>query len=155
LKGSYFPTPNPGTSDNSQYFDSIRVAFNGSDISHGATGNASGTVGFGRSGVETASYGGERFGIEEREARLGWTPNYAAASPSAAGNVVASLVPRSAHTHDRRGMQVATAGATAEHVAASEEARQAAPHSPTSLLASKASGPDLSLGASAGPTRRA
>jgi hypothetical protein len=65
LWGRYFPTSDPGQSDNPLFFKVINKVFtDGTNISLGATGNASGTVGFGGCGRETAKFGGERFGVE-------------------------------------------------------------------------------------------
>jgi len=60
---SYYPRisfrPRPGAN----YQDNLLAAFQGSDITGGATGNASGNVGF-AGGPQTLAAGGERFGIE-------------------------------------------------------------------------------------------
>ncbi len=71
LCGHYFPRSRDGTYtpiriNNPAYFALIRkVAEEGTNTTYGATGNASGTVGFGRRGFQTAAYRGERFGVEE------------------------------------------------------------------------------------------
>jgi hypothetical protein len=44
----------------------------GSNVANYATGNASGTVGFGKGGYRTASYGGENYGVEAAD-RDWWT----------------------------------------------------------------------------------
>lgn len=78
VTGAYFPTHNPGSSDKQAYHDIIRrVAKDGTNITKGATGNASGTVGFGwgsTNGGQTAAFGGERFGIEKADAK--WKPTF-------------------------------------------------------------------------------
>jgi len=89
LSGSYYPTPNPGSSHNPKYIAAITKAWQeGTDTTHGATGNASGTVGFGvRGGYydsshhwvspnQTASIGGERFGYEQADLKRGWLDKY-------------------------------------------------------------------------------
>ena len=49
VTGSYFPTSDPGTSDNKTFQSIIReVAEKGTNTTNGATGNASGMVGFGQ-----------------------------------------------------------------------------------------------------------
>ncbi|NDE89870.1 MAG: hypothetical protein EB059_01830 [Alphaproteobacteria bacterium] len=64
LSGSYFPTSHPGRSDNPHYHAVIYKVFNeGTNITNGATGNASGTVGFG-GGPQMYAANGERFGVE-------------------------------------------------------------------------------------------
>jgi hypothetical protein len=89
LSGSYYPTPHPGSSHNPQYQEAINKAWKGgSDITHGATGNASGHVGFGVPGGhydaqhkwvspnQTANIGGERFGYEQVDLNKGWLNKY-------------------------------------------------------------------------------
>jgi hypothetical protein len=77
LSGRYYPTSTPGYSNNPSYLASIDKAHNqGTDITHGATGNASGHVGFGRGGRQTARFGGEKFGQEEVDLRRGWAQKY-------------------------------------------------------------------------------
>jgi hypothetical protein len=89
LSGSYYPTPHPGSSHNPQYVSAITNAWkNGTDTTHGATGNASGRVGFGAPGGhydaqhkwvstnQTANFGGERFGYEQVDLSKGWLKKY-------------------------------------------------------------------------------
>jgi hypothetical protein len=89
LSGSYYPTSHPGSSHNPQYVGAITNAWkNGSDTTHGATGNASGRVGFGAPGGhydgehkwvstnQTANIGGERFGHEQVDINKGWLDKY-------------------------------------------------------------------------------
>ena len=48
LTGSYYPTHNPGSSHNPALVDAVTKAWKeGTDTIYGATGNASGRVGFG------------------------------------------------------------------------------------------------------------
>src|SRR5262249_55989335 len=48
LTGRYYPTHNPGSSHDPRYIEAITKAWKeGTDTIHGATGNASGRVGFG------------------------------------------------------------------------------------------------------------
>ena len=87
VTGSYFPTNDPGSSDNKVFHQIIReVAEKGTNTTNGATGNASGMVGFGQGKTvkkddgsvwapgQTAQFGGERFGIEGPDKN--WTPKY-------------------------------------------------------------------------------
>lgn len=87
VTGSYFPTNNPGESDNPKFHGIIKeVAERGTNITFGATGNASGNVGFGsgkavmqpdgsyKAPNQTASFGGERFGLEKADQK--WKPKY-------------------------------------------------------------------------------
>lgn len=77
LSGSYYPHSRPGYSDNPQYIKAIETAYlYGTDITHGATGNASGGVGFGRGGFQTARFGGEKFGWESVDIGLDWQDKY-------------------------------------------------------------------------------
>jgi hypothetical protein len=89
LSGKYYPTNNPGSSHNPEYSGAITQAWkDGTDTTHGATGNASGKVGFGVSGGhydqshqwvspnQTANIGGERFGYEQRDLDHGWQQKY-------------------------------------------------------------------------------
>ena len=87
VTGSYFPTSDPGTSDNKTFQSIIReVAEKGTNTTNGATGNASGMVGFGQGKAvkkddgsiwapgQTAEFGGERFGVEAPDKN--WVPKY-------------------------------------------------------------------------------
>jgi hypothetical protein len=77
LCGSYYPTPNPGSSCNPAFIRAITTVWNqGIDITHGATGNASGSVGFGRGGRQLAVFGGEKFGVEGVDRNSDWVRNY-------------------------------------------------------------------------------
>ena len=89
LTGSYYPTHNPGRSNNPEHIAAITHAWQeGSDTTHGATGNASGRVGFGVRGGhydenhhwvspnQTAHIGGERFGHEQVDLNRGWLDKY-------------------------------------------------------------------------------
>lgn len=89
LSGSYYPTSHPGRSNNPDFVDSVTTAWKqGTDTTHGATGNASGTVGFGVRGGhydgnhhwvspnQTARIGGERFGHEQVDINNGWLAKY-------------------------------------------------------------------------------
>lgn len=89
LSGGYYPTSHPGMSHNPQYFAAISKAYSeGTDTIFGATGNASGTVGFGRRGGhrdasghwvspnQVARIGGERFGFEQDDLNRGWLDRY-------------------------------------------------------------------------------
>jgi len=89
LTGNYYPTHNPGSSHNPEYIHSITKAWNeGTDTIQGATGNASGRVGFGVSGGhydgnrqwvspnQTARINGERFGYEQVDLNKGWLQKY-------------------------------------------------------------------------------
>ncbi len=70
---SYWPVnqPSPGYSNNPAFIDTIsRVCRNGTNLSLGATGNASGSVSTGR---ETFRSRGERFGVEVGD--TGWWNN--------------------------------------------------------------------------------
>lgn len=77
VTGSYYPTLTPTRSSNPAFHQIINeVARQGTNTTNGATGNASGTVGFGRGSArrlsngqlwapgQTAAFGGERFGVE-------------------------------------------------------------------------------------------
>jgi hypothetical protein len=90
LCGSYYPTSRPGSSHNREYIEAIKTAWlQGTDTVHGATGNASGHVGFGIAGGhydtdghwvsinQTARIGGERFGYELVDIKHGWLARYA------------------------------------------------------------------------------
>jgi hypothetical protein len=57
----------------------------GSNIADYATGNASGTVGFGKGGYRTASYGGENYGVEAPD--RGWWQKLGLEGPKAPGSV--------------------------------------------------------------------
>jgi len=89
LSGSYYPTSRPGSSYNPEFKDSITKAWKeGTDTTHGATGNASGHVGFGVRGGhydankqwvspnQTVRFGGERFGHEQVDINKGWLSKY-------------------------------------------------------------------------------
>jgi hypothetical protein len=89
LSGKYYPTAHPGVSHNPQYVGAITDAWkNGTDTTHGATGNASGRVGFGARGGhydenhqwastnQTANIGKERFGHEQVDLDRGWLRKY-------------------------------------------------------------------------------
>ena len=89
LSGKYYPTAHPGVSHNPQYVGAITDAWkNGTDTTHGATGNASGRVGFGARGGhydenhqwastnQTANIGKERFGHEQVDLDRGWLKKY-------------------------------------------------------------------------------
>jgi hypothetical protein len=89
LSGKYYPTRNPGSSHNPQYVAAINNAWkNGTDTTHGATGNASGHVGFGVRGGhydanhqwvspnQIANIGRERFGYEQVDLDKGWMKKY-------------------------------------------------------------------------------
>jgi hypothetical protein len=78
LTGKYYPTHSPGWSNNPRYMDAINKAWKeGTDTIFGATGNASGKVGFGVRGGhydanrqwvspnQTVRINGERFGYEQ------------------------------------------------------------------------------------------
>jgi len=87
VTGNYFPTHDPGSSNNKEFHDVIReVAYQGTNITNGATGNGSSMVGFGNGPArrlkdgsiwapgQTAAYGGERFGLEAPDKN--WKPKY-------------------------------------------------------------------------------
>lgn len=76
LSGSYYPTSNPGGSTKPEFVAAINKAWKeGTDTTHGATGN--GAAGFGKGGRETAKIGGESFGMEENDLkRYGWQKKY-------------------------------------------------------------------------------
>lgn len=87
VSGAYFPTSRPGRSDDQELIGIIKeVQANGTDTTNGATGNASGSVGFGYGKAkrdkdgnwhapgQTATFGGERFGREKNDEN--WTPTY-------------------------------------------------------------------------------
>lgn len=90
LSGSYYPTPHPGRSDNPAFIAAINKAHQeGTDTIEGATGNASGRVGFGRRGGhfdrerghwvspnQTVHINGERFGYEQVDLNKGWMAKY-------------------------------------------------------------------------------
>lgn len=89
LKGSYYPTSNPGKSSNPDYHEAIDKAWKeGTDTIEGATGNASGRVGFGAGRArrnedgemvapnQTVSINGERFGYEQVDLDRGWMKEY-------------------------------------------------------------------------------
>lgn len=63
--GSYTPLPESAAHPEriSEYQNALKSVLGGSNISQFATGNASGNVGFG-GGPQTATFGGEKFGIE-------------------------------------------------------------------------------------------
>ena len=60
---SYYPAPSLRRGTGANYYLNLAAAMRGSDVSRGATGNASGTVGF-AGGPQTFAAGGERFGVE-------------------------------------------------------------------------------------------
>jgi hypothetical protein len=82
LTGKYYPTHNPGWSNNPRYMEE------GTDTIFGATGNASGKVGFGVRGGhydanrqwvspnQTVRINGERFGYEQVDLNRGWMKKY-------------------------------------------------------------------------------
>ncbi len=78
VTGRYFPTYTPTKSNNPKFHAIIKeVAEDGTNITKGATGNASAGVGFGwgsRTGGQTYAAGGERFGIEKADAK--WKPKF-------------------------------------------------------------------------------
>ena len=89
LTGKYYPTHNPGWSNNPRYMDAINKAWKeGTDTIFGATGNASGKVGFGVRGGhydangqwvspnQTVRINGERFGYEQVDLNRGWMKKY-------------------------------------------------------------------------------
>lgn len=89
LTGSYYPTHNPGWSNNPKYVEAITKAWQeGTDTTYGATGNASGKVGFGVKGGyydanrqwvspnQTVRINGERFGYEQVDLNKGWLAKY-------------------------------------------------------------------------------
>jgi len=89
LTGSYYPTHNPGRSNNPRYVEAITKAWQeGTDTTYGATGNASGKVGFGVKGGyydanrqwvspnQTVRINGERFGYEQVDLNKGWLAKY-------------------------------------------------------------------------------
>ncbi len=77
LSGKYYPTSRPGSSSNPSYIETINKALKeGTDTTHGATGNASGKVGFGKGGYQTVRFGGEKFGMEAVDISKGWLKKY-------------------------------------------------------------------------------
>ncbi|MBX9570763.1 MAG: hypothetical protein K2X77_17860 [Candidatus Obscuribacterales bacterium] len=75
LSGSYYPTPKPGSSNNPAFNAAITKAWkDGTDTTHGATGN--GDAGFGKGGYETATIGREKFGMEAVDLSKGWLKKY-------------------------------------------------------------------------------
>ncbi len=92
LSGSYYPTSHPGRSDNPAFIAAITKAWQeGTDTIFGATGNASGRVGFGKRGGyfdrslghwvspnQTVHINGERFGYEQVDLNRGWMAKYQA-----------------------------------------------------------------------------
>ena len=90
LSGSYYPTSHPGRSDNPAFVAAITKAWQeGTDTIMGATGNASGRVGFGVRGGhfdrerghwvspnQTVHINGERFGYEQVDLNKGWMAKY-------------------------------------------------------------------------------
>jgi len=77
LSGRYYPTPNPGRSNNPAFIKAITKAWQeGTDTTKGSTGNASGSVGFGRGGREIIRINGEKFGMEEVDLKKGWMQKY-------------------------------------------------------------------------------
>lgn len=89
LTGRYYPTHNPGWSNNPKYVEAITKAWQeGTDTTYGATGNASGKVGFGVKGGyydanrqwvspnQTVRINGERFGYEQVDLNKGWLAKY-------------------------------------------------------------------------------
>ncbi len=89
LTGKYYPTHNPGWSNNPRYMDAINKAWKeGTDTIFGATGNASAKVGFGVRGGhydanrqwvspnQTVRINGERFGYEQVDLNRGWMKKY-------------------------------------------------------------------------------
>lgn len=77
LTGRYYPTHNPGSSNRPDLIAAIRKAWQeGTDTTSGSTGNASGSVGFGRTGRQVIRIGGEKFGYEEVDLGRGWMRKY-------------------------------------------------------------------------------
>lgn len=77
LTGRYYPTHSPGRSDNPAFIKAITKAWQeGTDTTKGSTGNASGSVGFGRTGREIIRINGEKFGMEEVDLNKGWMQKY-------------------------------------------------------------------------------
>ncbi len=78
LSGSYFPQQTYDRASalagspalGAKYSGLLGQVSGGSNVANFATGNASGTVGFGALGYQTTSYGGEKFGVEQAD--LGW-----------------------------------------------------------------------------------
>lgn len=77
LTGRYYPTHSPGRSSRQDLIQAITRAWReGTDTTQGSTGNASGSVGFGRGGREIIRINGEKFGMEEVDLRRGWLQKY-------------------------------------------------------------------------------
>lgn len=77
LTGRYYPTHSPGSSNRPDLIAAVRMAWlEGTDTTSGSTGNASGSVGFGRTGREVIRIGGEKFGYEEVDLGKGWLKKY-------------------------------------------------------------------------------
>lgn len=77
LTGRYYPTHSPGSSNRPDLIAAIKKAWlEGTDITSGSTGNASGSVGFGRRGKEVIRINGEKFGYEEVDLGRGWMEKY-------------------------------------------------------------------------------
>jgi hypothetical protein len=89
LSGKYYPTHTPDSSHDPALVGAIKEAWKGgTDTIHGATGNASGHVGFGVKGGhydashqwvspnQVARIGGERFGYEQNDLNKGWLQKY-------------------------------------------------------------------------------
>lgn len=102
LSGSYYPTSKPGQSDNPRYHEAITKAWKeGTDTIFGATGNASGKVGFGVPGGkydasgkwvspnQTVDIAGERFGYEQQDLKRGWMAKYRALKTKGSGTAIA------------------------------------------------------------------
>lgn len=77
LTGRYYPTHSPGSSNRPDLIAAIKKAWlHGTDTTSGSTGNASGSVGFGRRGKEVIRINGEKFGYEEVDLGRGWMEKY-------------------------------------------------------------------------------
>lgn len=94
LQGNYFPQITHSRAEalqrdpslNGKYEETLKSVLGGSDITNGATGNASGSVGFGKKGFRTFSSGGENFGVEE--STLQWYLEYLKKKKEAMDKVV-------------------------------------------------------------------
>lgn len=77
VTGRYYPTHSPGRSSRQDLIQAITKAWReGTDTTRGSTGNASGSVGFGRGGREVIRISGEKFGYEEVDLNRGWLQKY-------------------------------------------------------------------------------
>jgi N-acetylmuramoyl-L-alanine amidase len=87
LTGRYYPTHSPGSSNRPDLIAAIKKAWlEGTDTTSGSTGNASGSVGFGRRGKEVIRINGEKFGYEEVDLGRGWLKKYRQLKVPAAGS---------------------------------------------------------------------